>query len=118
MVIVFGHGRTWGRGGQGGGRGRDMADDNRDNNAMVGYDTVEAAREEVQDYEAMEDFAKSSKGMAVEATQVNYTPVNALMTSLAREPQCNDNSEPLRMQQRHNRTGTTMESAHHHQLES
>jgi hypothetical protein len=53
----------------------------------VGDGAVEAAREEEGGYEEMEDFAKNSRGMVIEAIQVSYPPIDAMMTSLAREPQ-------------------------------
>jgi hypothetical protein len=85
---------------------------------MAGDGAVEAARDEEGDYEWMEDFAKSSEGMITEATQVNSPPVNATMTSLARELQCNDNNGWWRTRRRHNGMGTTIERAHCYQLES
>ncbi len=74
MVIFFGRGRTWGERGQGGGGEWDAVDNNRDNNVTAGDGAVEAARNEEGDYDEMEDFANSSKGMVMEATQVKYPP--------------------------------------------
>ncbi|KAL3809958.1 hypothetical protein ACHAXA_011400 [Cyclostephanos tholiformis] len=74
-------------------RGRHEADDDGNENATAGgAGAAEAAAREnaEEEEEEEENNAGSSEGTVVEATQVNYPPVDASTLSSAREPKCDD----------------------------